>query len=73
MFFFLHVFIKKGWLFKGKFSMFSHEKGYKIRVKIHGKGGGGIFYTSRLVYAPLLDSQGVTPHINQQGASGRKK
>ena len=30
--------LEKGVLFKGKFSMFSHEKGYKIRTKIHGKG-----------------------------------
>ena len=44
---------KKGWLFKCKFSMFSHEKGYKIRAKVHGKGG--ILLTSRLAYAPLLD------------------
>ncbi len=33
--------------------MFSPEKGYKIRAKIHGKGG--ILLTSRLAYAPLWD------------------
>ncbi len=33
--------------------MFSHEKGYKIRAKVHGKGG--ILLTSILAYAPLLD------------------
>ncbi len=33
--------------------MFSYEKGYKIKAKIHGKGG--ILLTSRLAYAPLWD------------------
>ncbi len=33
------------------------EKGYKIRAKVHGKGG--ILLTSRLAYAPLLDLTAV--------------
>ncbi len=41
--------------------MFSRKKGYKIRVKIHGKGG--IFSTSRLAYVPLLDWTAVTGDI----------
>ncbi len=53
---FLHV-LKKGWFFKGKFSTFSSKKGYKIRGKVHGKGG--IFCTSRLAWAPLLNQTAV--------------
>ena len=37
--------------------MFSTEKGYKIRAKVHGKGG--ILLTSRLACAPLLDLTAV--------------
>ncbi len=38
--------------------MFSCKKGYKIRAKVHGKGG--IFSTRRLAYVPLLDWIAVT-------------
>ncbi len=38
--------------------MFSREKGYKIRAKVHGKGG--IFVTSRRAWLPLLKLIAVT-------------
>ena len=38
--------------------MFSREKGYKIRAKVHGKGGN--FFTSRLAWLPLLELIAVT-------------
>ena len=37
--------------------MFSHEKRYKIRAKVHGNGG--VLLTSRLAYAPLSDLTAV--------------
>ncbi len=38
--------------------MFSLKNAYKIRAKVHGKGG--IFSTGRLAYVPLLDWTVVT-------------
>ncbi len=38
--------------------MVSREKGYKIRAKVHGKGG--IFFTSRRAWLPLLKLIAVT-------------
>ncbi len=65
------IFNKRGYCYnvlsmivKGKFSMFSHEKRYTIRAKVHGKGG--ILLTSRLACAPLLDWTAVAgPEAHQ--------
>ena len=44
--------------------MFSHKKRYKIRAKVHGKGG--IFLTGRLACAPLLDWTAVAGPAYQE-------
>ncbi len=38
--------------------MFSREKGYKIRVKVHGKGA--YFFPNRRAWLPLLKLIAVT-------------
>ncbi len=41
--------------------MFSREKGYKIRVKVHGKGA--YFFPNRRAWLPLLKLIAVTGSV----------
>ncbi len=45
--------------------MFSREKGYKIRVKVHGKGG--YFFPNRRAWLPLLKLIAVTGTLRSSG------
>ncbi len=48
--------------------MFSSEKGYKIRVKVHGKGA--YFFLNRRAWLPLLKLIAVTGGVSRTFGSG---